>query len=158
MAVNDPHICAALPKLKGKNSLPRIEFFTGDARSSWMKHGGTADNFKIRVGGTYVTREGEKHSFFNREGLAWFLLHHLSEGMGLDRPEIPAEGFALEPPKLPPSLPVGTKVTWMADEWIESFTRSPVAWDELMETWVVSILGSRKPVPLSEIELRQHRA
>lgn len=153
MAINDPEVCAVLPKVKGKNSLPRMEFFTGDSRSSWEKHGGRSDNFKVRVGGRYVTRKGERHSFFTRDGLAWLLMHHLAEGLGIERPEIPAEGFTLTPPKISPGLPAGTKIIWInGDEQMNSITRSPIWHDD--GEWFVMALGSTKPVPLAEIEIR----
>lgn len=134
--------------------MPRIEFFAGNARPLWKKFGGTAENFKIRVNGKYVVREGERHSFFDRDGVAWYVMHHLAEGLGCEKPEIPAEGKPIPVPNIPISSPLGTKVVVQGRESFDSITRSPITYDPLIEDWVVIVLGVRGPVRISDLELR----
>lgn len=142
---------AVFPSVKGKKHVKRVSVFTAE---HWEKWGGQAGRFRLMLGETWVSRKGERVSFFTWDGVKEYLGNWGLEALGFVREET-----------VSPSMPKGTLVWLLAgfpkddvsDEvetgMVQSRTRTVPFIDEYGE-WRVWVYLSSEPVLLADLRPR----
>lgn len=143
---------AVFPSVSGKKKVKRVSVYPAER---WEKWGGQAGRFRLMLGETWVSRKGERVSFFTRDGVKEYLGVWALDALGFVREEV-----------VPPNTPKGSLV-WLcvgfpkddvSEEFeiskVQSRTRTVPFVDEYGE-WRVWVFHSSTPVLLADLRPRK---
>jgi hypothetical protein len=144
---NDIEPRVVFPSAKGKTNVSRVSIYPAE---HWDKWGGKPGRYRIMLGEQWVTRRGERVSFFTQKGCEQYMGRWALKALGVKVDKA-----------LPPSVPIGTLV-WVRGEmpkesgeaWLPTRTRTLPFVDEHGE-WVVWIGLRKRPVLLADLQPRE---
>jgi len=145
---DDIQPCAVFPCPKGENDAGRLSVFPAE---HWGKWGGEPGLYRVMIGQAWLSRSGERVSFYDREGLGTVLQRWGLGVLGLGH-DGPAAGA------VPYTAPQGTFVYYQdpgSGEVIPARTSTYPFQDEQGDWRVYLLYPRRKPaVPLDYLTLR----
>jgi len=136
---------AVFPAPSGKNEAKALRVFPAEA---WEKWGGEVGLFRVMVGDVWVSRNRERASFYDQEGLGEVIRRWGLEVLGLSAK--PQPGCVL--PDAPPYSYVWLRRPGEAD--LPARTKGTPFRDSEGD-WRVWLLTHPAPVPLDNLSLRK---
>jgi len=138
-----------IPAAKGKNVWPLLSVYPGDHRESWGKHGGSKENFRLKIGEKYFVRPGEKKTFLSAAELGAELGKRVAKGFNVSFGDTPNGTVSVNL-----YIPQGAKVLYFGPGKLpqaEITTTTPFLREG---EWMVGLGYCGKIVPVTAIKPR----
>jgi hypothetical protein len=133
------------PSPNGISGCAKLRVFPAEA---WEKYGGEPGQYRVMLGDAWVSRRGERHSFYEVEGLKEVVWRWAAEALGVS--DTPSPGAVL------PDVTLGSLVTLAEPDGVPLLTRTRTpAFRDTCGDWVVRVFGRREPVPLDFLTYRE---
>lgn len=133
------------PSLSGKSETKPLRIFPAEA---WEKWGGEPGLFRVSIGDAWVSRKGERASFYDQEGLAEVIRRWAFSSMGM--------GVKPQPGAVLPDVqPYSYVSLWRPDEPNLATRTKTHAFRDAVGDWRVFVYGAPAPVPLDHLTYRK---
>ncbi|MBI5520245.1 MAG: hypothetical protein HY916_09310 [Desulfovibrio sp.] len=133
------------PALSGNENAKPLRIYPAEA---WEKWGGEPGLFRVSIGDAWVSRKGERASFYDLEGLREVFLRWGFESMGMSAK--PQPGAVL------PDVPLYSFVSlWRPDDADMATRTKGHAFRDEEGDWRVFVYGVASPVPLDHLTYRK---